>query len=131
MQLMGPNGSVRGEYERTTQVSRAVKECAMSLKVPVLLVSQTSRNASFEKRSELEVEDMRGSGALEEDAAAVMLLFPEKHDAERAMQAGTFATGPVKTFLKLGKNRYGPTGSCIPLLHQKRWTRFDLMESHQ
>jgi hypothetical protein len=37
----------------------------------------------------------------------------------------TFTKGPVKTWLKLGKNRYGLTGLQLELLHFKRFTRFD------
>ena len=48
MQLMGASGSVRGDYERFTAISRALKETAQEIGVPVLLVSQTSRNNSAE-----------------------------------------------------------------------------------
>lgn len=127
MQLMAATGTVRGEYEKFTAISRAVKETAMELRVPVLLVSQTSRNNSHEKRVELEVDDLRGSGAIEEDAAAVMLLYQDREDRDRTMQDGTFSIGPVRSWLKLGKNRYGPAGSYLPLLHFKKYTRFELM----
>jgi replicative DNA helicase len=127
MQLMGATGNVRGDYEKFTAISRAVKETAMELRVPVLLVSQTSRNNSHEKRLELDVDDLRGSGAIEEDAAAVMLLYLDKADRDRTMERGIFSGGPVKTWLKLGKNRYGPSGSYLPLMHFKKYTRFELL----
>lgn len=128
MQLMSTTGSVRGDYEKFTAISRANKEVAMELKVPVLLISQTSRNSAHDKRSELEVSDLRGSGAIEEDAAAVMLLYDDKEDRERHMAQQTYDVGPVKTWLKLGKNRFGPAGAGLPLLHFKRTTRFEVME---
>lgn len=128
MQLMGTTGQVRGDYEKFTAISRATKETAMELGVPVLLVSQTSRNNSHDKRLELEVSDLRGSGAIEEDAAAVMLLYDDKEDRTQTKATHTYDIGPVKTWLKLGKNRYGAQECYMPLLHFKRWTRFEYQE---
>jgi|GEM_PF-2507083 len=74
---------------------------------------------------------VHNSGAIEEDACAVLLLYPEKEDRERALAEGRFAKGPLRTVLKLGKNRYGWQGVEIPLMHHKTCTRFDLIEEHE
>lgn len=124
MQLMAATGTVKGDYERFTSISRCLKETAMSLGVPVLLASQTTRNNASEKRTELEVNDMRGSGAIEEDAAAVMLIYPDSEHMKQTIASGTFAQGPVKSWLKVGKNRYGMQGSYLPLSHFKTVTQF-------
>ncbi|MBL8226969.1 MAG: AAA family ATPase [Bryobacterales bacterium] len=124
LQLMATTGSVRGDYERFTAISRALKQTAMELGVPVLLASQTSRSNSADRRNELEVHDLRGSGAIEEDAAAVMLLYPDHEDRKRTLENGSFPAGPVKSWLKLGKNRYGLQGSYLPLWHRKTITQF-------
>ena len=68
------------------------------------------------------------SGAIEEDAAC-MLIYEDKDDRARTLQAGTYACGPVKTWLKLGKNRYGLQGLYLPLFHAKKYTRFDVAAS--
>lgn len=128
MQLMGTTGTVRGDYEKFTTISRAMKQTAVDIDVPVLLVSQTSRTQSKEHRGELEVSDLRGSGAIEEDAAGVMLLYEDKADKDAALSEGDglrYTKGPVKTFLKLGKNRYGEQGRLLELRHYKAATRFD------
>ena len=125
MQLMATTGSVRGDYERFTNISRNMKQIAADLELPVLLASQTSRNNTTDRRAELDVSDLRGSGAIEEDAAACMLLYEDKEDCARKRQVGSYACGPVKTWLKLGKNRYGLQGMYLPLFHAKRYTRFD------
>lgn len=125
MQLMSSTGTPRGDYEKFTHISRSMKVIAETLGVPLLLVSQTSRNASHDKRNELEMEDLRGSGAIEEDAGAVLLLYPDKEDSERAVREQTFHIGPVKTWLKIAKNRYGTSGTGIPLLHYKTFTMFE------
>lgn len=127
MQLMAPSGTARGDYEKFTAISRAMKETAREVNVPILLVSQTSRNNTADKRPELEVSDLRGSGAIEEDAAAVMLLYPDSDDVKRAKVDRTISRGPIKTWLKLGKNRYGLEAKALPLYHFKNFTRFDLM----
>lgn len=128
MQLMSATGNTRSEYEKFTAISRACKQVAVELRRPLLLLSQTSRSQSHDKRTELECSDLRGSGAIEEDAAAVMLLF---HDADHKKQTlinGTFETGPVKSWLKLDKNRFGPSGGYVALSHVKIYTRFDKWE---
>lgn len=131
MQLMGATGTVRGDYEKFTAISRATKETAKILDVPLLIVSQTSRANSKDHRSELNVDDLRGSGAIEEDAAGVMLLYQDRDDAERCLADNTFAKGPVKSWLKLGKNRFGLQGCFLPLRHMKGQTRFEVCNSEE
>jgi replicative DNA helicase len=104
----------------------------VELDLPILLVSQTSRAQAKDKRGELEVADLRGSGALEEDAAAVLLLYEDENDAAAAQAEGDgsrYTKGPTKAELKLGKNRYGEQGRCFRLIHTKYATRFDLAHS--
>jgi replicative DNA helicase len=134
MQLMGADANTRGDYEKFTAISRAMKHVAVDVNVPVLLVSQTSRSNSRERRSELDVADLRGSGAIEEDAAAVFLLFEDQKDAEAARTdvnngKTRYMTGPVQTWLKIGKNRYGVQGAFLSLRHYKTETRFETTES--
>jgi len=128
MQLMASTGKERSDYEKFTAISRSMKQAAVESNAPLLLVSQTSRRNSTEHRGELDVSDLRGSGAIEEDAAAVMLLYEDKDDRERALLDGTYPLGPVKSILRLGKNRYGMQGAYLELRHQKTYTRFDLAE---
>lgn len=129
MQLMAASGKgQRSDYEKFTSISRTMKQVAVDLNVPVLIVSQTSRTNAKEHRGELEVADLRGSGAIEEDAAGVLLLYEDPDDRTRALADQTYPTGPVKTWLKLGKNRYGMQGWHLELSHSKSHTRFDLPE---
>lgn len=134
MQLMGSTGSVRGDYEKFTEISRTMKLVAAETDVPVLVLSQTNRAQRRDRRTEPEISDLRGSGALEEDAAAVMLLYEDADDAETALAEGDgerYVNGPVKTFLKLAKNRYGDRGRYFMLQHTKTCTRFDQHEESQ
>lgn len=126
MQLMGTTGKPKTDYEKFTAISRATKETAQEIGVPVLLVSQTSRDNSHRGSERLVCSDLRGSGAIEEDAAAVMLLYYDGDDKKAHMNAGTFGKGPVKAWLSVDKNRFGVSGIDLPLLHRKACTRFDL-----
>ena len=132
MQLMAATETTRSDYEKFTAISRAMKQTAVEVNVPVVLVSQTSRSNSRERRAELDVADLRGSGAIEEDAAAVFLLFEDREDAEAARSVDDgrrYTKGPVRSFLKIGKNRYGEQGRCLVLWHHKAETRFEIADS--
>jgi replicative DNA helicase len=132
MQLMNPDDRKSNEYEKMTAVSRTMKQVAVDLGVPLLLCSQTSRANARDHRAELECADLRGAGAIEEDAAGVMLIYEDKEDRDRATQEGErYVTGPVKCWLKVDKNRFGEKGRCFELWHSKTATRFDLLEDLQ
>jgi replicative DNA helicase len=130
MQLMSPDKNARTEYDKFTAISRAMKQTAVEVNVPLVLCSQTSRSNSRDNR-DLEASDLRGSGAIEEDAAGVFLLFEDRKDAADAQKEivhgqSRYEVGPVKTILKIAKNRYGVQGTCIALSHYKGETRFEL-----
>ncbi|MFZ1008645.1 MAG: DnaB-like helicase C-terminal domain-containing protein [Candidatus Sulfotelmatobacter sp.] len=130
MQLMSSSGKgIRGDYEKFTNISRCMKQAAVEANVPILVVSQTSRSNARLAKAELEESDLRGSGALEEDACAVMMLFPDAADKKRAETDGSFSWCDLKAWLKLAKNRYGMSGMMVPLKHSKQFTRFDLLEA--
>jgi replicative DNA helicase len=135
-QLMDADGPTRGDYERMTKVSRALKITAGEIGAPLLAVSQTNRSKKRgEKNSELDSADLRDTGALEEDAAGVWLMFEDSHDAEaaktdaRGHKRTRYMIGPVKTLLKVAKNRYGIQGAYVGLNHYKSETRFEAQES--
>jgi replicative DNA helicase len=128
MQLMESSGETKSDYEKFTAISRAMKQVAVGIGVPVMLVSQTNRSQAKEHRGEVDVSDLRGSGSIEEDAAAVLLLYEDADDRKAAKAEGDgsrYTKGPVKSILKIGKNRYGEQGRCFEFQHYKSYTRFD------
>lgn len=132
MQLMGSTGKVRSDYEKFTAISRTTKEIAVELNVPLILVSQVSRANASDRRMELEMSDLRGSGAIEEDAAGIMLMYYDSDDFKLAKDdPERQKRGPIKTWLKLAKNRFGISGTYDALNHWKALTRFDLCEEPQ
>jgi KaiC/GvpD/RAD55 family RecA-like ATPase len=129
MQLMATTGKLKSDYEKFTAISRSTKEIAVELDVPLLLVSQVSRANSADKRTELELSDIRGSGAIEEDAAGIFLLYYDPEDFKQAKSDAEglrLKRGPIKAWLKLGKNRFGASGTYQALNHWKALTRFDV-----
>jgi KaiC/GvpD/RAD55 family RecA-like ATPase len=131
MQLMGGDPKLRSEYEKFTAISRITKQIAVNLDVPLILVSQVNRSNAERRGTELEMTDLRSSGALEEDAAAVLLLYYDKDDvkeAERDPTGERIKRGPISTWLKLAKNRYGCSGTYEKLVHMKAITRFDMSQ---
>ena len=56
----------------------------------------------------------------------MVLLYEDSTDAAAAKTAGIYPTGPVKSWLKIGKNRYGVSGSFVTLNYFKCHARFDL-----
>ena len=77
---------------------------------------------------------VHNSGAIEEDSAGVMLLYESAEDHTAAMAEGDgsrYTRGPVKCFLKLGKNRYGEQGRGFEFMHLKYCTRFDMEENNK
>jgi RecA/RadA recombinase len=131
--LVETDANARTAYEKSMAVTRALKQVAVELNVPVILASQVSRQNAREHRSELEITDLRDGG--EEDPAGIFLICEDAFDvkAARAIDNGRrYSHGPVKNFLKVGKNRYG-IGDCnVELLHHKSECRFEVTgEQHQ
>ncbi len=59
----------------------------------------------------------------------MLLLYYDGDDFKAAKnEPERLKRGPIKTWLKLGKNRYGPQGTYTELNHWKAQTRFDLAE---
>jgi KaiC/GvpD/RAD55 family RecA-like ATPase len=130
--LVEPDSATRTAYERSMAVTRALKQVAVDLNVPVILVSQVSRENARDHRAELEITDLRDGG--EEDPAGVFLIYEDREDAAQAKKFDNgrrYSHGPVKTWLKVGKNRYGIGDCSLPLFHHKSECRFEYSGDHQ
>ena len=125
---MSSSGSEKGDYEKFTAISRASKQTAVEIDVPILELSQTSRAAHKEHRSELEISDMRGSGALKEEAVAVMLLFEDAEDSKLASGA-EICNGASQIHPQAGETDSEEAGRLFELMHYKNFTRFDPPEA--
>ena len=114
--------SQENRQQEISDISSGLKALAKELKVPVLVLSQLNRELERDKGRKPRLSDLRESGAIEQDADVVGLLYkPNSTDDEDA--APEEADGlPVN--LLIAKQRNGPTGD-VNLTFLKSFTRFE------
>ena len=118
--IEGAAGDEDNRVQEVAKISRALKAIARELEVPVVAVSQLSRQIET-RGTEPTLSDLRDSGALEADADLVMFVW-QKDQQDRK-------DGLVR--LKLAKHRNGPTAD-IDLHFEAELTRFrDLGETRE
>lgn len=108
MGLIKPENKKLSEYERITGISNNLKKLARQLRIPILCLCQMNREAASEKDHQPKLEQLRSSGAIEQDADGVMLLHrPEyyKPETERSKP-----WEPQDFQIHIAKNRHGTTG---------------------
>lgn len=109
LQLMeGTKGENR--QQEITHISRSIKAIAKELDIPVLALSQLSRQVeNRDKSKKPQLSDLRESGAIEQDADVVMFVYrPEYYGIMEFEDTGQ----PTHNMCELiiGKQRNGPTG---------------------
>lgn len=73
--IMSSGGRHSNRTAEITAITGALKGTAMSLELPVLALSQLSRNVSSRDDHRPQLQDLRDSGSIEQDADAVLLLY--------------------------------------------------------
>jgi replicative DNA helicase len=110
--------SKRGKENRVCEVeeiSNGVKELAKSLNVPILILAQLNRDPE-KRKGKPNMADLKGSGAIEQDADIVIMIHRDDEDPENQTQM------PYVEFV-VAKHRDGATDSC-KMLFNKPITRF-------
>lgn len=100
LQLISPKAG-KTMYEKITGISRSLKGLALERDIPVVCLSQLNRESSG---TEPKMSDLRDSGAIEQDADAVMLL----HLFDRGEPN---SNEPAWLKVIMAKNRYGAIGT--------------------
>lgn len=104
--LVQPATRGGSSYENTTAVSRELKRTALSLNVPVISLCQLSRSVESRADKRPLLSDLRDSGAIEQDADAVMFLYrPDYYSGGPADGQPSFVQ------LDVAKNRHGMMGT--------------------
>jgi len=136
LQLLRPATS-RGADNRVLEIAditQGLKALAKELNVPVMALSQLSRQVEQRDDKRPQLSDLRESGAIEQDADIVMFIFREEYYLERkrpgAETAPEFDDWRRKmeevqgiAEVIIGKHRHGPTGT-IKLLFDGKLTKF-------
>ena len=120
LQLMS-SGSKRSEnrqYE-VAEISRVMKSVAVELECPVIALSQLSRETEKRTDKKPQLADLRDSGAIEQDADTVIMLYREDYYSENENND----LMDSKADLRVAKNRNGTTGVCH-LTFRREYTRF-------
>lgn len=122
LQLIGSKkGRGQSREQEISEISRGLKGIAKELQVPVIALSQMSRDIEKSGRTEPVLADLRESGAIEQDADAVIFLTPEDQAPDEIGQ-------PKRVKAKIAKHRNGGTGT-VELLFEGNFQRFKGTES--
>lgn len=120
VQLMRAQAA-KGRYETITEISTALKHLAVKLNIPVLALSQLSRQVEQREDKRPQLADLRESGQLEQDADAVLFVYRDEYYLERMdtskMSDDQFAKHEEALMksrkmmeVAVAKQRQGPTG---------------------
>jgi len=118
LQLM--TGKAENRQQEISTISRSLKGLARELNIPIIALSQLSRNVELRANKRPLLSDLRESGALEQDADLVMFLYREDYyDRETA--------APNVAELIIAKNRNGATRT-LNLYFDRAIQRFENLE---
>ena len=105
--------------QEVSEISRLLKIVAREVECPVIALSQLSREAEKRTEKKPQLSDLRDSGAIEQDADIVMLLYREDYYTEKNPKPDQNS----KAELRVAKNRNGSTGTCV-LTFMREYTLF-------
>lgn len=116
MQLMNAGKKSENRVQEISFISRALKQLARELNVPVMALSQLSRQVETRSDKHPQLSDLRESGSIEQDADVVMFVYRDEVYNENT---------ELKNIAEIivAKHRHGPTDS-INLYFDRRLTRF-------
>jgi len=120
IQLMTGRGRFENRTLELASISRSLKGLAKELNIPIVILSQLSRAPEARSDRRPQLSDLRESGALEQDADVVTLIFREdayKKNLDKQDESSGIAE------LILAKQRNGPTG-IVKLVFLDKQTRF-------
>jgi len=104
LQLMHIGDRSENRNHEIASISRALKALAKEMHCPVVLLSQLNRNPQNRPDKRPYLSDLRDSGAIEQDADLVLLLYRDEVYHSDSLDKGTAE-------IIVGKNRNGATGS--------------------
>ena len=116
LQLMTGRHNAENRQVEVSEMSRGLKILARELEVPVVALSQLSRNLEMRADKRPQLADLRESGSLEQDSDVVMFIYREELYNPETPDRGTAE-------IIVSKHRNGPTGA-VQLAFLDHYTRF-------
>ncbi len=116
LQLMSTSRRSDSRQQEISDISRALKQIARELDVPVLALSQLSRQVEQRDDHRPRLSDLRESGAIEQDADVVMFIYRDDYYNKDSDNRGIAE-------INIAKQRNGPTGS-FNLVWMEQYTKF-------
>lgn len=112
LQLMnGSSDSKTNREQEISTISRGLKSLAKELEIPIIALSQLSRQVENRPNKTPQLSDLRESGAIEQDADMVMFIYRPEYYGIEADEARNDLKG--KAEIIIAKNRHGPTDSVF------------------
>ena len=126
--------SKENRVQEVSEITQGLKAIAKELNIPVMALSQLSRQVENRDDKRPQLSDLRESGSIEQDADVVMFVFREEYYREREKPGDHDLEGMAKwqeimekvhgkAEVIIGKQRHGPIGT-VELSFEGRFTRF-------
>ena len=134
LQLVRPVSSKDSRVNEVSEITQGLKAIAKELDIPVVALSQLSRQVEQRDDKRPQLSDLRESGSIEQDADVVMFVFREEYYKERekpgdhelekmAQWQEEMEKLHGRAEIVIGKQRHGPIGT-VELSFEGRFTRF-------
>ena len=127
-----------GRVQEISEITQGLKALAKELNVPVLALSQLSRQVEQRDNKKPQLSDLRESGSIEQDADVVMFVYREAYyleNKEPTLGSIEYAEWQQKmdeishlADIMIGKQRHGPTGN-IKVEFEAMYTKFKDLEN--
>jgi replicative DNA helicase len=138
--LSGSSRRNDGRVQEMTEITTSLKALAKELNVPVVALSQLSRQVEARDDKRPQLADLRESGSIEQDADVVMFIYREEYYLKNKMPRegtdehlkwiGEMEKAHGKAEIIVGKQRHGPTGT-VEVQFDADVTRFSNLASEE
>ncbi len=141
IQLMQGNKKTDNRVQEITEITTGLKALGKELSVPIIALSQLSRQVESRDDKRPQLSDLRESGSIEQDADVVLFVYREEYYLQnKEPEQGSnlysewkqkFDLAEGKADVIISKQRHGPTGT-VNLGFQPEFTRFSdiAMDDH-
>ena len=134
LQLVRPASAKDSRVNEVSEITQGMKAIAKELDIPVIALSQLSREVENREDKRPQLSDLRESGSIEQDADVVMFVFREEYYKEREKPGDNELDKMAawqddmerlhgRAEVIIGKQRHGPIGT-VDLSFEGRFTRF-------